>query len=113
MKSNCLFEAIKAKLRNPSVEIHLYPPEINNHKFHFYWIDGDRFYHFIKDNEKSFFLFEGKVKEYSEKLFYSHIGHKMYVNGLNRKAAYKMAKKYRLPFTKDDIENIYFNEEND
>ena len=113
MKSNCLFEAIKAKLRNPSVEIHLYPPEINNHKFHFYWIDGDGFYHFIKDNEKSFLLFEGHIKKNNAKIFYSLLGHKMFMSGLNREQAYQLAKKYRLPFTKDDIESIYFNEEND
>lgn len=114
MKSNCLLEAVKAKLKDwDNVEIRLYPPRINCNHFHFYWIKGDNFYHFVKKDMKSLFLFEGNVKEYNSKLFYSSLGHKMYMAGLNRKECLKLAKKYHLPFTEDDIEQIFFNEEND
>ena len=41
------------------------------------------------------------------------MGHKMFKAGLNRKQAFKLAKKYRLPLTEGDINDMYFNEEND
>lgn len=114
MISNCLFEAIRAKLKDPrNVKIHLYPPQINGGKFHFYWVSGGQFYHFVKENKKSVLLFKGHVNEYREKMFYSFIGHRMYASGLNKEQAYQLAKKYRLPFTRDDVNDIWFNEEND
>lgn len=37
MYSNCLFEAIKAKIKDPkNVQIRLIPPSINNWNLHFY-----------------------------------------------------------------------------
>ena len=114
MISNCLFEAVKAKLKDPrNVKIYLYPPRINDGKVHFYWTNGEQFYHFIKDDKKSILLFEGHVKESGAKLFYSFMGHRIYTSGLNKEQAYQLAKKYRLPFTRDDINDIWFNEEND
>ena len=37
----------------------------------------------------------------------------MYASGLNKEQAYQLAKKYRLPFTRDNVNDIWFNEEND
>lgn len=112
--SNCLIEAIKAKIKNPKkVKIYLYPREINNNEIHFYWVENNTAYHFTKNNSKSVILFEGKVKSYDSNLFYSLMGHKMFKAGLDRKQAFELAKKYRLPLTEDDINDMYFNEEND
>ena len=49
MYSNCLFEAIKAKIKDPkNVQIHLIPPSINNWNLHFYWINksNQTIYHY-------------------------------------------------------------------
>lgn len=114
MISNCLIEAIKAKIKNPHIKIKMYPPFLNNGNCHFYWIDGDTVYHFVKNNNKSFMLFDGYIKDYRKRVFYSFMGHKLYLASLGDKSlAIKLSKKYHLPFTEDDIENIWFNEEHD
>ena len=112
--SNCFIEALKAKIKNPrNVKIHLYPTELNGGELHFYWTDGVNFYHFVKENKNAIFLFKGKIKVYEKNLFYDFMGHKMFVKNLTREDAMKLVKKYHLPLTRDDIESIYFNEEND
>lgn len=114
MLSNCLFEVIKAKIKDPkNVKIHLYPPEINHGKYHFYWENNGRFFHYIKRNPKAFLLFEGKINEYPPKAFFASILHRMYINNFDRKGFEKLIKKYHLPLTRDDIESTFFNEEND
>ena len=46
-QSNCLFEAIKAKIRNPSVKILYCPAFLNEIPCpHFMWLDGDTEYEF-------------------------------------------------------------------
>lgn len=110
MKSNCLIEALKAKIKNPSVKIHVYPTEINNGKIHFYWSDGDKYWHFIKQNERQFILFEGKLKEIPANPFFSLMLHKMYEKKLSEDDCIRLIKKYRLPLTRDDVESAYFNE---
>ena len=41
MYSNCLFEAIKAKIKDPkNVHIHILSPKLNNGDFHIYWYDN-------------------------------------------------------------------------
>ena len=68
MKSNCLIEALKAKIKNPkSVTIHMFPLSLNNNQLHFYWIDDseNRVFHYAKANCNSFCcpLFEGVLKK--------------------------------------------------
>ena len=65
MKSSCLIEAIRAKIRNPKISIFVnicFPVP------HCYWNDGDKFFHFsATDNnlpQKQMLYFEGKVVRY-------------------------------------------------
>lgn len=49
MMSNCLFEAVKAKLKNPkNVKILYWTPAMNNGRWHFLWRN-------LKDNTISHF----------------------------------------------------------
>ena len=51
MKSNCLFEAIKAKIKDPkNVKIHRFPITLNNNQLHFYWINESENRYIVKDN---------------------------------------------------------------
>ena len=65
--SNCLFEAIKAKLKDPMhINIHVIPPRLNNSVFpHFWWDDGFRGYDFKQDKKGSILFFKGHVRDYS------------------------------------------------
>lgn len=62
--SNCLIEAIKAKIRNPkNVKVHFIRPCLNNGHIHFYWIEDDGVYQYgHKQPIKNPILFEGKVR---------------------------------------------------
>lgn len=69
MYSNCLFEAIKAKIKDPkNVQIHLIPPSINNWNLHFYWSNksNQSIYHYSEENKNCLsrfkILFHGKLK---------------------------------------------------
>lgn len=70
--SNCLIEALKAKIRNPNVTIYFCKPRIteNNHfqTFHFMWSDGIADYDFSDDDRIEHFsqmlLFKGAVRQF-------------------------------------------------
>lgn len=72
MKSNCLFEALKAKLRNPKgVKMFKVPKELNDNT-HFMWREGDFYYHaYIKNYDKFHFLFDFKIKKIPAYVFES------------------------------------------
>ncbi|MGN0728067.1 hypothetical protein [Treponema sp.] len=65
MYSNCLIEAVKAKIKDPkNVQIIRLPKELNSGKTHFMWIKNDYVYHAFKKNTKeSDFWFEYKIKK--------------------------------------------------
>ena len=72
MYSNCLFEAIKAKLKDPkNVRIHKVPAFLNpNFKTpfpHFYWTNGDKAFEFNSYKPRCFqvLLFAGEVQEHT------------------------------------------------
>ena len=109
--SNCLFEAIISKLKNPNVKIYVYPPEINDGRLHFYWIKDNTVYHYTHRNKNESFLFKGIIKTYKKESFEKSILHKMYINDFTVEQAYKLSQKYHLPFTKDNIEISFKNEE--
>ena len=71
--SNCLIEAIKAKIRNRNVEIHIFPFALNNNQLHFYWVDKmeDQMYHYCLPGSTRFCvpLFEGTLKVRSRAIF--------------------------------------------
>lgn len=117
MFSNCLLEAIKAKIENPSLEIKLIPPSLNQGRIHFYWTDGRTIWHYNNKCERknpfARILFNGILKECGSTFFESLMLHKMYEKGLSEAQALKLSKKYRLPFTEGDIKSAYFNESQD
>lgn len=70
MYSNCLLEAIKAKLRHPkTVHILYLPRKWNDGNLHFMWIKDDCIYHYeaLKSSAKLFF--KGKFKHQSLETF--------------------------------------------
>ena len=90
MKSNCLIEALKAKIKNPkSVTIHVFPLSLNNNQLHFYWIDDseNRVFHYAKANCNSFCcpLFEGVLKKRIRDCFEE----KMMMAMIDKKWSYK------------------------
>lgn len=85
MKSNCLIEAIKAKLKDPqNIQIHVLSPKLNNGEFHIYWFDkkDNHIYHYTYlDEDSCYFWFEGKISCHNVKLFESKLYSRM--NKLN------------------------------
>lgn len=85
MYSNCLFEAIKAKIKDPkNVHIHILSPKLNNGDFHIYWYDNKdkHIYHYTYLNsESSGLLFAGRITDHNVKMFESKLYSKM--NSLN------------------------------
>ena len=72
--SNCLIEAIKAKIKDPKhIKIHMIPLKLNHNRVHFYWTDSESFYHYINPNlrSKNTLWFKGVNKIYDSKLFNS------------------------------------------
>lgn len=68
--SNCLFEAIKAKVKDPkNVKIHItFPIErtsIRSPFPHFWWSVGEKAYNFVtlKDRSYQVFLFKGRIEK--------------------------------------------------
>ena len=74
MISNCLFEAIKAKLKNPqNVRIIRLPKEISS-TAHFMWINKNNVYHaYDYKHSKNHFLFDCKIKSIPYYVFESFI----------------------------------------
>ena len=71
--SNCMIEAIKAKIRNPNIRIYFCKPRItengNFQMFHFMWSDGNYDYDFSDDDCGNFpwykcFLFKGMIRRF-------------------------------------------------
>jgi hypothetical protein len=70
--SNCLIEAVKAKLKNTKIKLYFCKPRIVNGRFqmfHFMWSDGSYDYDFsdLEDQEMKWyrdFLFKGKVRQF-------------------------------------------------
>ena len=81
MISNCLFEAVKAKLKDPkNVHLHILSPKINNGEFHIYWFDDKdcHIYHFTYlDEDSCSILFRGKISCHNVNLFESKLYNRM------------------------------------
>lgn len=81
MKSNCLFEAIKAKIKDPqNITIHILSPKLNNGELHVYWFDkkDNHIYHYTYlDEDSCYFFFEGKISSHNIKLFESKLYSRM------------------------------------
>lgn len=69
MYSNCLVEAIKAKLKDPSIKIHKIPAKfspLNTIFPHFWWSKEDRAFEFCSEKSRRFqvILFKGEICEF-------------------------------------------------
>lgn len=99
MYSNCLIEALKAKIKDPkNVTIHTFPAKVNGHGIfpHFWWSVGDTGYDFKKTSRtKQVLLFEGEIRSYSVGTYIE------YLTQLYQEAVEKDFKKKGLlnPFT--------------
>lgn len=104
MYSNCLIEAIKAKLKDPlNIKLGIIEPRINGGNLHFYWIDNKekRVYHYKDPNNakglKTYF-FPGKLSYYDDiDFFYTLLIHKCYKAGLSIKETFAYAKRHHVP----------------
>ena len=71
-RSNCMVEAIKAKIRNPKVKIYFCKPIIKKGRFqnfHFIWSDGKADYDFsdLEESELPLYkhlLFKGVIRKF-------------------------------------------------
>ena len=78
MYSNCLIEAVKAKIKDPKVGIIYLPKKWNNGSRHFMWIKGDKVYHYTHGgSERASFLFKGTIEEQSFETFEAFILHRV------------------------------------
>lgn len=100
MYSNCLLEAIKAKIKDPkNVQIHLIPPSINNWNLHFYWSNksNQTIYHYSEENKNCLsrfkILFHGKLKSRWILSFEELLYKKMQSKGWSKERQIKTAKK--------------------
>lgn len=69
--SNCLIEAVKAKIRNPCrVKIYFCKPKLKSQMPHFMWDDGKASYDFsvLGDNHNEcifdYFIFKGCIRKF-------------------------------------------------
>ena len=105
MYSNCLFEALKVKVKDPkNVKIHIIPSKINNCGGlpHFWWTVGDMAYDFKKVSGKCNLWFEGKIRSY-EKATYEEF----FIFGPYRE---KIAKKFAKKGLSDPFYNLIWHE---
>ena len=77
MISNCLIEALKAKIKDPkNVTIHSFPAKINGHGIfpHYWWSVGDQGFDFKRDRKtKQSILFKGSVRSYSKDTYEEYL----------------------------------------
>ena len=73
MRSNCFFQALKAKIKNPQVRFFKLP-ECLNDAVHFMWCDEKFYYHAynIKHNN-NFLLYDFKIKKVPRHIFESFV----------------------------------------
>lgn len=97
MVSNCLIEAIKAKIKDPkNVRIIALKRAWNDGNLHFYWIDGNEVYHYEAPSSKAPFLFKGETKHISLESFEAFTLKHLAISKPNLDKSI-VAKKLRLP----------------
>ena len=100
MISNCLIEAIKAKIKDPkNTHIIFLTPKINCGDWHFLWIKGNNVFHFEdkKPDEKKF-IFKGEYKEQDLETFEAFVLRKrLKCYAFNVDKIEKLARRCRLP----------------
>ena len=91
MYSNCLIEALKAKVKDPkNVKIHMIPSKVNNCGGlpHFWWAVGDTAYDFKRVEGKCGIWFNGKLRS-CEKAIYEEFLFEDYRKVIAKKFARK------------------------
>ena len=75
MISNCLIEAVKAKIKDPkNVHIIKMPRAWNKGNMHFYWIKGENIFHYTNPKfNKTKILFKGEIKKENFETFEAFI----------------------------------------
>ncbi len=119
MISNCLIEALKAKIKDPkNIQLDYVSPKINQGHLHFVWINkqDETMHHFttLKDNLPSFLDFLPFCgKEVTVKLDYYKrlILRKCYNNGFSIDETEAYIKKHHIQLTRSDVER-YFEKRN-
>lgn len=105
MYSNCLFEAIKAKLRDfKHVRIIPLPILLNRNRTHFLWIKDKKIYQYVYDENKKHrnpYFFEGFVKENDFESFEAVILHRPAFYQKDKKTKIKISKKMNFSFYKE------------
>lgn len=114
--SNCLFEAIKAKIKDPkNIHIFLLPPKLNNGRYHFYWIDDNQpniIKSFInpKATSKQSFLFkDGEFDKHKRDVFENFTIQRLYRQTNSLEEMLKLAKKFRFQMNETEIKNLFDN----
>lgn len=107
MYSNCLFEAIKAKIKDPkNVHIFLVPKNFGGGATHFMWFNEktQKYYHSVATDLNSYkkfwhkILHNHKIKEVDEALFNAFIYKRFCFSTMNERK--KIAKKMHLRLAK-------------
>lgn len=118
--SNCLIEAIKAKIKDPkNVHIYLMPPSLNYGRKHFYWVDDkkpDIIQSFINPNateKQSYFFKNGKFHKRDRNTFENFTIQRLYRQTKSLKKMLKLAKKFRFRMTETEIKTLFENLEID
>lgn len=71
MRSNCLLQALKAKIKNPRVHFFKLPKCLND-AVHFMWCDDEFYYHaYNLKRNKNFLLYDYKIKKIPRYIFES------------------------------------------
>lgn len=109
MYSNCLIEAIKAKIRNPSsVKIHIISPKLNNGLFHMYWIENGKVFHYSDPKNNGNLLstllhplFNGIIKNPDTEIFANMLVRKMCKAGYTLERIKKVFSKLHIDYDEE------------
>lgn len=112
--SNCFFEMVKAKIKDPlNVKIGYLAPEINDNELHFWWINikEGNVYHFVRRKGLGpiEFILPGKGRLHRAYLGQAidYIIEKCYLSNKNVEDVIKYAKKAGLKITLDEAKRGY------
>ena len=111
-KSNCLIEAIKAKIKDPqNVRIGYLAPSINHGELHFWWIKESegKAYHFRSDKDEKFhFFFLGSICRNDLNVFQDFVIRKCFDAGKSTQETQKYGRKAGLNIPIDAIEADFY-----
>lgn len=113
-KSNCLFEALKAKIKDPKhIKIGYLPPAINDGRFHFWWLNESegKAYHFRQDDDQKKetpFFFSGSICRNDFDVFRLFVIKKCFYAGKGVEATQKYGRRAGLSIPIREIEDGFY-----